>query len=142
MQVRKHLDRCRVAQAGKMAFDEQNVVILDDRIVMVKRVLKLSALAYAGFGDLVNSRATDSAILASNMRNDWTRGFVHDPIGIIIKAILRPDQVISNHQSQINSIHPRKLKEQSKNHSTYLAGIYMVQCILLYPHPPTVWSAG
>ena len=68
MQVRKHLDRCRVAQAGKMALDEQNVFILDDRIVTFKRILKLSALAYAGFGDLVNSRATDSAILASNIR--------------------------------------------------------------------------
>ena len=63
------------------------VFILDDRILLfVKRGLKLSASAYAGFGDLVNSRATDSAILALKHYDDWTRRLVHDPIAAVIKA--------------------------------------------------------
>ena len=38
-------------------------MILDDRISHVERLLKLSAFAYAGFGDLVNSRGIDLANL-------------------------------------------------------------------------------
>ena len=51
-----------------MALDEWNVSFsMTEFCCIVKRILKLSAFAYAGFGDLVNSRATDSAILALNI---------------------------------------------------------------------------
>ena len=104
-----------------MALDNWNIFILDDRILFLfKRVLKLSAFAYAGFGDLVNSRATDSAILALTIMMTGHVLLVHDPIAVIIKAIVRHDQVISNPQFQANSIHPRKHNEKPKNPSTYL----------------------
>ena len=50
---------------------------------IVKRILKLSAFAYAGFGDLVNSRATDSAILALKHYDDWANYLVHNPIAVV-----------------------------------------------------------
>ena len=139
MQVRITLTDAVLPKLGKMALDNWNVFILDDRILFLfKRVLKLSAFAYAGFGDLVNSRATDSAILALTIMMTGHVLLVHDPIAVIIKAIVRHDQVISNPQFQANSIHPRKHNEQPKNHSTCLAhGNHIVKCILLYPDPQT-----